>query len=565
MIDSITSTKIGRYYAELYTGFHACRYVAVFFLAMMLPAQQFDLLMKGGRVVDGSGNAWYEADIGIKGGRIEAIGKLDGATAGRTLQLHGEVIAPGFIDMMGTSSIPLLLDAESGTSKLRQGITTIMAGEGGSAAPQTAATFPAEAAAKGYRWSTYAEYNALLEKKGMALNVVHNVGAAQVRRCVIGDKDVAPTAEQMEQMRQLVDEAMRAGAVGFSTALIYPPGTYAKTEELVEMAKVVGRYGGFYSTHMRNESSKVLDAIRESIEIGEKGGVPVHIYHLKAAGEGNWPLMQKAIDMIGAARRRGVDVTADIYPYIRNGIGLGSFIPPHYYAQGAKPFLDTLRDAGVRAKIRKEVETTSDWENWYQHVGRNWDNVLVAQLSSKEDKALEGKSVAEIARIWKKGEWDAFFDLVLKGASVNPKSMNEEQKHLALRTEWVSFCTDAPPTDIRTATGAHPRAFGTFPRILAKYVREEKVISLEAAVRKMTSLPANRLRLFDRGRIAIGMAADLVVFDPERIQDTASFVKPLSFPEGLPYVVVNGVLAIDQEKWTGATPGKVLRLKSSLQ
>lgn len=529
-------------------------------LAASVAAQTgFDLVLRGGRIVDGSGNAWYRADLGIRAGRIAAIGNLAGATAKRTITLNGEMIAPGFIDMMGASSVPLLLEPRSAESKLRQGITTILAGEGNSAAPQNEATLPSDVKAAGYRWSTFGEYHRLLAAKGIGVNVVHNVGAAQVRRLVIGEENRAPTPAELERMKQLVDQAMRDGAVGLSTALIYPPGTYAKTGELVELARATAKYGGFYSTHMRNESFEVLDAIRESITIGERAGVPVHIYHLKAAGEDNWPLMQKAVDLIADARRRGLDVTADIYPYIRNGIGLGSFLHPRHYGKGAKAFLDTLKDPAVRKTLRAEVESTSDWENWYRHVGRNWDNVLVAQLPSKEDKSLEGKSVAEIARVWNKDEWNAFFDLVLKGASVNPKSMNEEQKYLALRTEWVSFCTDAPPSNIETATGAHPRAFGSFARVLSKYVREEKVISVEAAVRKMSSLAANRLRLFDRGRIATGLAADLVVFDPATVRDLASFTKPLAFPEGMPYVIVNGVLAVDNGKWTGAKPGRVLR------
>lgn len=525
----------------------------------LLGQQPYDLILKGGRIVDGSGNPWYRADIGVRAGRIATIGSLTKAGARRTIALNGEMVAPGFIDMMGTNSIPLLLDPASGDSKLRQGITTIMAGEGQSAAPMTPEIFPADIARGGYKWSTYADYHALLARKGLPLNVVHNVGAAQIRRAVIGEEDRPPTPAELDRMRQLVRKAMADGAVGLSTALIYPPGTYAKTEELVELAKATAAWGGFYSTHMRNESSQVLHAIRESIEIGEKAGVPVHIYHLKAAGEENWPLMARAISLINDARRRGLDVTADIYPYIRNGIGLRSFIPPHHYAKGVKPFFATLRDPQVRAAVRKEIETTRDWENWYQHVGRNWDNVLVAQLPAQEDKLLEGKSVAEIARIWLKDDWEAFFDLVLRDANVNPKSMNEEQKHLALRTEWVSFCTDAAPANIATASGAHPRAFGSFPRILAKYVREENIISVETAIRKMSSLAANRLRLLDRGRIAPGMAADLVVFDPDRVQDKASFTKPLAFPEGLPYVIVNGVVAIDQEKSTGARAGKVLK------
>jgi N-acyl-D-aspartate/D-glutamate deacylase len=354
---------------------------------------------------------------------------------------------------------------------------------------------------------------------------------------------------------------MQDGAVGVSTALIYPPGVFAKTPELVALARASAPYGGFYSTHMRNESNRLLEAIDESIAIGEQAGVPVHIYHLKAAGEENWPLMEKAIGKINAARARGLDVTADIYPYVRNGIGLGSFIPPRHYARGAAALLDTLGSAQVRAELRREIESTSDWENWYRHVGRKWENVLVAQMPRAEDQALEGKSVAEIAKLQGKDEWTAFFDLVLKGASVNPLSMNEEQKRLALRTEWISLCTDSGPASAATASGAHPRAFGSYARVLAKYVREEQVISLEAAVRKMSALAANRLRLFDRGRIAPGMAADLVVFDPAAVRDTATFTKPLAYPEGMPWVIVNGVVAVDGGAWKGTRSGRVLRAK----
>ncbi|MDQ6708869.1 MAG: amidohydrolase family protein, partial [Acidobacteriota bacterium] len=349
-------------------------------------------------------------------------------------------------------------------------------------------------------------------------------------------------------------------AVGLSTALIYPPGTYAKTEELIEMAKVVGEYGGVYMSHMRNESNQLLDAIRETIHIGQAAGIPSHVFHLKAAGEENWPLIKDAIALIESARRRGLDVTADIYPYIRNGIGLSSFINPSYFSGGAKPFLQTLSDAHLRAKLRSEIESTSNWENWYRHVGKEWNNVLVASVSPGIDKTYEGKSIAQIAAMRKEDEWNTFFDLVQSGeVNVNPKSMDEEQKRIALRTPWVSVCTDSEPLNIRTATNAHPRAFGSFARVLAKYVREEKVITLEQAVRQMSSLPANFLQLYDRGRIAPGTAADLLVFDPGKIQDTATFEKPLSFPAGISYVIVNGKVEIDDGRFTGETGGIVLR------
>jgi N-acyl-D-amino-acid deacylase len=544
------------------TSLTPMRFVRTFLLVLFpftATAQDFDLILENARIVDGMGNPWYRGDLGIHGDRIAAIGDLHGRS-GRRIPINGKVVSPGFIDMMGATSLPLLTDPPSAQSKLRQGITTMLAGEGNSDAPQTEATMRSSMKQSPYRWSTFAEYFRLLEKQGIGLNLVVNVGAAQIRRIVIGDEDRPPTPAELERMRQAVDQAMRDGAVGVSTALIYPPGTYAKTDELVELCKVAGRYGGFYSTHMRNESSQVLDAIRESLEIGEKAGVPVHIYHLKAAGQENWPLMQQAIDLIASARAKGMDVTADTYPYIRNGLGIEALVHPRHFAHGNAPFLATLNDPAVRAALRREIETTSDWENWYRHVGSNWDNILVSEVQSAPDKKYEGKSVAEIARMRGKDEWNTFFDLVaLMSVSVNPKSMNEEQKYLAMRSEFLSFCTDAAPANPETTTGVHPRAFGTFPRILAKYVRDDHIITLEMAIRKMTSLPANTLKLYDRGRIAPGMAADLVVFDPATIQDTATFQSPLKYPRGIDYVIVNGKIAVEKESWTKVMSGQILK------
>jgi N-acyl-D-aspartate/D-glutamate deacylase len=523
---------------------------AFFLLASVALAQEapFDILITGGRIVDGSGNAWYRADLGVRGGRIAAIGALRGHPTRRTIDARNHIVAPGFVDMMGASSEPLLENRDSAESKLRQGITTMLGGEGNSTAPSA-------------KWPTFDAYFRALEAKGIPINTIHNVGAAQVRRQVIGDENRAPTEPELAKMRALIDQAMKDGVVGFSTALIYPPGTYATTAELVEMAKVVGRYGGIYLTHMRNESHAVLDAITESIRIGREGGIPVHIFHLKAAGQDNWPRMQRAIDTIQGARDLGLDVTADIYPYIRNGLGLISLIHPRHFGKGAKPFLDTLSDSTVRAALRKEIESTTDWENWYRHVGSDWNNILVASVGGSLDKEYEAKSIAEIAKLRTTDDWTTFFDLAAANSvSVNPKSMNEEQKNLAFRTEWVSLCTDAPPTLI-TATGAHPRAFGAFPRVLSHYVREEHVLSIESAIRKMSSLPANRLGLHDRSRIAPGLAADLVIFNPETIRDTATFEKPLSFPEGMPHVIVNGVAVIDAGRFTNANPGRVLRYR----
>ena len=311
---------------------------------------------------------------------------------------------------------------------------------------------------------------------------------------------------------------------------------------------------------MRNESNQVLEAIDEALTIGRETGIPVHIYHHKAAGEENWPLMEKALDRIQGAIDDGMDVTADIYPYIRNGIGLGSFLHPRHYARGEEVFLQTLSDPAVRARLRKEVEETSDWENWYRHVGKNWGNVLITRVRDDTDPKLVGLSVHEAAEKLGVDVWDAFFDLVQQGGcGVAPKSMNEEQKHLAMRAPFVCFDNDASPTNPASVASSHPRAFGAFPRVLAKYVREENVIPLPDAIRKLTSLPAGILRLEDRGRLEVGMAADILVFDPERIRDTATFADPLSYSVGIDFVLVNGVIVLEHGETTGARPGRVLR------
>ena len=352
----------------------------------------FDLILRDGLLIDGSGSPGERGSVAIRDGRIVEVGALTTGSAERVIDANGRVIAPGFIDMMGGSTIPLLREAKTAESKLRQGITTMMAGEGGSLAPQSPDTFGdlAEGLPEGTRWVRFAEYFDLLEQKGVALNVVHNVGAAQVRRVVLGDEEVKPTAAQLEQMKTLVEQAMQDGAVGISTALIYPPGTYAKTEELVALASVAAAHGGVYFTHMRNESGTVVEAIEEALRIGRESGIAVHIYHLKAAGQENWPLMEKAIETIATARNEGLEVTADIYPYIRNGIGLGSFLHPRHYASGEDPFLATLSDPEVRAQLRREVEETSDWENWYRHVGKNWDSVLVSRVGSRYGSGIRG-------------------------------------------------------------------------------------------------------------------------------------------------------------------------------
>ena len=522
----------------------------------------FDILIVNARVVDGAGNPWFRADVGVRGDRIAAVGRLSGHEAARTIDAGDRVVTPGFVDMMGQASLVLITDPPSAESKLRQGITTYLSGEGGSPAPQSAETQQNPPVIDGdtLRWRRYSEYFAILESYGIPINVVHDVGLTQVRRVVLGDEDVAPTPEQLEQMRALVREGMEDGAVGVSTSLIYPPAIYASTEELVALASVAGEYGGVYFTHMRNESHAVLEAIREAITIGEGAGVPVHIYHLKAAGQRNWPLMDAALALIDSVRTAGMDVTADIYPYVRNGIGLGSFLHPRHYARGTEAFLATLSDPELRAQLRSEVETDSEWENWYQHVGMDWNNVLIVAASDEADPRVINRSVAGAAELLGTDPWNAFFDLVQAGGvSVNPLSMNEEQKWAALGAPYVMIDTDASPVNPATSASSHPRAFGAFPRVIAKYVREDDVITLEEAVRRMTSLATHRLGLYDRGIVAPGMAADLVVFDPAQLRDVADFGDAMRYAEGVDYLFVNGVPVIDDGEMTAERPGLLLK------
>ena len=524
----------------------------------------FDVLISGARVIDGTGNPWFRADVGIRGDLIAEVGSLGGRDAVRTIEARDRIVSPGFIDMMGQSSLVLITDPPSAESKLRQGITTYLSGEGGSPAPQSAETQSAPLIIEGdtVRWNTYAEYFAIMERFGIPINVVHDVGLTQVRRVVLGEGDIQPTAAQLEEMKVLVRQAMEDGAVGTSTSLIYPPAVYARTEELIELTRVAGEYGGVYFTHMRNESHVGLEAIREAITIGEGAGVPVHIYHLKAAGQDNWPLMSDALALIDSARAEGVDITADIYPYIRNGIGLGSFLHPRHYAEGTDVFLATLSDTELRSRLREEVESTSDWENWYRHVGMDWNNVLIV---SAPDPNVINLSIAGAAEVLGTDVWSAFFDLVQNGGvSVNPKSMNEEQKWQALRADFVMIDTDASPVNPATTASSHPRAFGAFPRVIAKYVREDGVLTLEDAVRRMSSLAAHRLGLYSRGVVAPGMIADLVVFDEEELRDEADFgVDAMQYALGVDYLFVNGTLVIDDGQMMDSQPGRLLKRAGS--
>jgi len=516
------------------------------------PVKKYDVVIKGGRVVDGTGTASYVADVALKEGRIAAIGRIDEGAARRSVDAKGLVVAPGFIDMMGQTATPTLRDPAAALNLLTQGITTINAGEGVSAAPL------GDSAAPRQGWKTMAEYFELLELQGLPMNVVQTVGHTQIRQIVLGDTDRRPNEEELRQMREMVREAMEAGAIGVSTALIYPPAIYASTDEIAALAEVAGEYGGGYFTHMRNEGDLLLEAIDEALLIGTKAKAPVHIYHLKTAGRQNWGKMPLAIARIKAARAEGQQVTADIYPYINNGLSLEAFVNPRHFTNGRARFMERIKDEKYRDEIRKEMETTSGWENWYRHVGRDWSKVIIGEANGEKYAKLGGKSVDEIAKALGQDPWDAFFELIKADAFALPESMTDANKILALQQDFMSFCTDVGPAG-GSGIAAHPRAYGALPRIFSRYVRELGVISLERAVSQASAEAANAVFAYDRGRIAVGSAADVILFDPNEIGDRATFADPHALSVGIRKVYVNGTLVLDNGKLTGKRPGRVIR------
>jgi N-acyl-D-aspartate/D-glutamate deacylase len=532
-------------------------FLAIDFTLCAEPDLRCDLLLMGGCVVDGTGAPWYLADIAISDGRIAGIGRLDRSKADRVLDLAGLTVAPGFIDMMGQTGAPFLKDPRAADNLLTQGITTLNAGEGQSDAPLE------ERTAHAAGWKTMAEYFRALDRAGLPLNVVQTVGHTQVRRIVLGESDRQATPDELEQMKRLVRESMEAGAIGLSTALIYPPAVYASTDEIAALARVAGEYGGSYFTHMRNEGDRLLEAIDEALAIGKAAGTPVHIFHLKAAGKTNWPKMEQAIARILAARASGQQVTADIYPYIHNGLGLESFLHPRHSASGKEALKHRLAEPATRAQMRREMETLGGWENWYRHIGADWDNVVLSQIHAPEYSHHAGKSLGQIAREAGKDPWDLFFTIVPAGCSALPQSMSEANVIKALREDFVSFCTDMGPLGATDAL-VHPRGAGAFPRVLARYVRELGVITLEHAIARMTAVAANDLKLYDRGRIAVGAEADLVVFDPNRVRDRSTFAEPTLVAEGIRHVLVNGRFVIENGKTTPARPGRLLRRPGTL-
>ena len=536
-----------------------------------LLAQQdsYDLLIRNGRIIDGTGSPWYSGSIAVRDGRIVEIGSRISGPARQTIDAAGQVVAPGFIDMLGQSELSILVEPHL-PSKIFQGITTEFTGEGGSAAPLNDRIVAADRVGYDHLkispdWRNLGEYFARLERQGIGINVGDYVGATQVRRMVLGDDDRQPSRGELDRMRQLVGQAMRDGAVGLSTSLQYPPAPYARTEELIALAGEAARYGGVYATHMRSESDDILPALDEAVRIGREARIPVEIWHLKVAGKRNRGRMPEVIAAIEAARRAGVDIAADTYAYPAWFNSLSAMVPPWAHDGGSEKLLQRLRDPAARRRIRRDMETPDSWENnaWQEISGP--EAILIGAVQNPALLPLQGKTLAEVAGQKKADPIDALLDLLIEDRAytyVAVFGMAEPDVTLALKQPWVSINNDSQgtaPDGILGQDHPHPRAYGTFPRILRKYVREETQLTLEDAVRKFTALPAQRMRLGDRGVLKEGMWADIVIFDPDSVRDLATFAKPNQLSEGMRWVLVNGVPVIAGGKATGALPGKVLR------
>jgi N-acyl-D-amino-acid deacylase len=537
----------------------------LFFFAALQP---YDVVVRNGHIVDGTGSPWYAGDVGIRAGKIAALGHLEGAPARRSIDAHGMVVAPGFIDMLGQSELTILVDPRL-PSKIFQGITTEITGEGGSIAPLTDAIVKADRVTYEHygvkpTWRTLGEYFARLRKQGMGINLATYAGATQIRRAVLGDEDRAPNAAELERMKALVREEMRDGAMGVSTSLQYAPAPYAKTEELIALATEAAKAGGIYASHIRDEGNRIAGALDEAFRIGREAKIPVEIWHLKAAGKSNWGRMPEIVAKIEAARRSGIDVAADTYAYTAWFNSFSAVIPPWAHDGGDHKLIERLKDPAMRARIRKEMETPGgDWNNEWQEVPGP-EAILLCAVQNAKLVPLQGKTIAEIAKLWNKDPIDTVFDILIEDEAfteVAMFAMAEPDVTLALQQPWVSICNDSQGTSPEGLLGKehpHPRAYGTFPHILRKYVREEKKLTLEDAIRKFTGLPAGRMRIADRGVLKAGMWADLVVFDPENVRDLATFEQPNQLSEGMRFVLVNGVAVIEDGKMTGKLPGSVV-------
>ena len=532
-------------------------------------APAYDLIIKNGRVVDGSGRHGFKADVAIKGNRIARIGNLRGAKAKREIDARGQIVAPGFIDMLGQSETFVLIDPRA-MSKVMMGVTTEITGEGESIAPVNDRILKEQEDFNRrfnltVDWRTLGQYFNRLEKQGAGINLGTFVGATQVREYVIGYDDRPPTAPELEQMKRLVAEAMKDGALGVSTSLQYVPARFAKTDEIVELAKVAHQYGGIYISHQRSEANAIDDSMKEVFEIARRAHIPAEIWHFKTAYQKNWGRMPEMLRRIEAARRQGLKITADVYPYVAGSTSLSACLPPWALAGGTDRMIARLKDPATRARLKKEIGADSNaWENIYLGSGGP-SGILIGSVVNRDLESSQGKRLSEIATAQNKDPLDALFDFIIADRGQTGAiffMMSEADMNAALKSPLVSICTDssARATDGPLAgSKSHPRGWGTYPRILGHYVRDLHLMPLELAIHKMTGLPASNVGLKQRGLIREGYFADITIFDPKTVIDRATFEEPNQYPVGINFVIVNGQIEVDNAQRTPALAGRVLR------
>ncbi len=539
------------------------------FLAACAAAPEYDVLIRGGAIYDGSGAAPFIADLGIAGDTIAAIGDLREARGRTEIDASGLAVVPGFINMLSWATESLIEDGRS-QSDIRQGVTLEVFGEGWSMGPLNERMQVEELEQQGdikyeIEWTTLGEYLDYLVERGISTNVASFVGATTVRIHEIGYDDRPPTPEELERMRDLVGQAMQEGALGVGSSLIYAPAFYAETDELIALAEVAAQYGGTYISHMRNESNTVLEALEELITIAREADIPAEIYHLKTSGQANWDKLDLVFERVDAARAEGLDITADMYTYAASSTGLDAAMPPWVQEGGHKKWVERLKDPAIRARVKREMNTpTDEWSNNYLNAGSP-DNILLVSFKNEELKPLTGMTLAEVAAMRGTAPEETAMDLVIEDDSrvgCVYFTMSEDNVRRKVARPWVSFGSDAgslEPEGVFLKSNPHPRAYGTFARLLGKYVREEGVLSLEEAVRRLTSLPASNLKIKRRGALAPGYYADVVVFDPDEIIDHATFSEPHQYSTGVLQVLVNGVQVLKDGEHTGATPGRAVR------
>jgi N-acyl-D-amino-acid deacylase len=531
-------------------------------------ATDFDVIIKNGTVYDGTGAKPKQTDVAIRSDRIVGLGNFKTEKAGNTIDATGLAVAPGFINMLSWSNESLIEDGRS-QGEIRQGVTTEIMGEGESMGPvndrvREKMLRDQKDIKYEIKWKTLAEYLRYLEARGVSCNVASFIGATTIRENVIGFEDKAPTPEQLDEMRQLVRQEMEAGALGIGTSLIYPPAFYAKTEELIELCKVAAKYQGKYISHMRSEGNRLFEALDELIRISREAKIPAEVYHIKAAGTQNWSKVDELLARIEAAQKEGLKISANMYAYTAAGTGLDACLPPWSEDGGYPALFKRLREPATREKIAAQVKTPSDeWENLYLAAGSP-EKILLVGFKSQKLKPLTGKSLAEVAKMRGKDPIETIMDLIAEDESRIETIyflMSEENVKKEIAKPWISFGSDEAsqaPEGVFLKSNPHPRAYGNFARVLGKYVREEKVISLEEAVRRLSALPATNLGLDHRGLLQEGMFADVVVFDPKTISDRATFDKPHQYAIGMKHVFVNGVQVLKDGEHTGAKPGRAL-------